>query len=131
MADSWAALAEAAIASGQLDFDPDKMDGCIRYCDDFIQELTLLRKRADLELYRETLGIGEPDIQTAQAIVKKFQEKARGGDGIPQESSAVGYIDSHIDYVTQIRDALQKVRDNYQTTDADSAANLGAVEVQQ
>ncbi|NLU83614.1 hypothetical protein [Rhodococcus sp. HNM0569] len=131
MADSWAALADAAIASGQLDFDPEKMDGCIRYCDDFVDKLQQLRNRAYRELYMEKLAIGEPDIETAQAIVKKFQEKARGGGSIAQESSAVGYIDSHIEYVRQIRDALQKVRDNYQATDDESATNLGAVEVQQ
>ncbi|QNG17900.1 hypothetical protein G4H71_04755 [Rhodococcus triatomae] len=118
---SWQAFSAAAIGSGQLSLDPDKMRECINYCNDYVEDLQQLQNRASRELYYETLGIGEADIETSRLIVQKFQHKARGGGQIADESSAVGYLQAHIDYALDLRDSLQAVLDAYLTTDAQSA----------
>ncbi|QNG19845.1 hypothetical protein G4H71_15420 [Rhodococcus triatomae] len=118
---SWQAFSAAAIGSGQLSLDPDKMRECINYCDDYIRKLQRLQDRASDELYYETLGIGEADIETSRLIVQKFQHKARGGGQIADESSAVGYLQAHIKYARDLRDSLQAVLDAYLATDSQSA----------
>ena len=114
---------------GDLTMDLDGMLDCIAFCDSHIDDLRKLRRKAYTDLYVEHLGIGEDGFPPAKDLLTKYQEKARGGGRMPQHSSAVGYFQSLIEWVTDYRDGLQAARDGYLATDAATQTAFGSIEI--
>lgn len=114
-----------SVAAGeQFTMNPDGMRECIADCDNHIDELRELHRFARTELYVESLGIGEQGLESARQLLRKYQEKARGGGDMPEHSSAVGYFQGLIDWVTDFRDGLQAALDAYESTDRQNAAAI-------
>ncbi|WP_068273199.1 hypothetical protein [Aldersonia kunmingensis] len=112
---------------GQLSMDPEGMKGIIADCDKHIDELVQLQQRAYEDLYPETLGIGEDGFPPAKQLLTKYQHKARGGGSLPHHSSAVGYFDGLIAWVTDFRDGLQTALDAYVGTDGGTESRFNSI----
>ncbi|NLU81631.1 hypothetical protein [Rhodococcus sp. HNM0569] len=112
-------------AADAFSIDREGLVGMINLCDEQVTKMTRLAHRARRELWVESLGIGESDIQTAQAIVRKFQDKAIGGGNIPKGSSAVEYLESHAAWARNFGDALREALKKYEEQDAANAAAFG------
>jgi hypothetical protein len=114
---------------GDLTMDLDGMLDCIAFCDSHIDDLRKLRRKAYTDLYVEHLGIGEDGFPPARDLLTKYQEKARGGGRMPQHSSAVGYFQSLIEWVTDYRDGLRAALDAYAKTDAAAQDAVRSIDI--
>ncbi|WP_068273203.1 hypothetical protein [Aldersonia kunmingensis] len=115
---------------GQLEMDPDGMRDCIAYCDNHIEEIRVLQRKAYNDLYPETLGIGEHGFEPARQLLAKYQPKARGGGSLPKHSSAVGYFQGLIEWVTDFRDGLQTALDAYLVADFGTEASFNSIGIE-
>lgn len=121
-------ITDYAAGGGQFTMDPEVMRKAIAHCDRHIEDLTALQQEAYRDLYKESLGIGEAGgFGPAEQLVRKYQHKARGGGFLPAHSSAVGYFQALIGWVTDFRDGHQAALDAYLATDAANAAENDAI----
>ncbi|NLG56384.1 MAG: hypothetical protein GX542_12200 [Rhodococcus sp.] len=107
----------------------ERMRAAISQADAYIEDLRDYVGRANRELYVETLGIGEDDIETARQVVNKFKDKARGGGQIAVESSAVGFLEACATWMEAYRDNLQSELDNYLGTEQQNTGTFTGQDV--
>ncbi|MEV0945339.1 hypothetical protein [Rhodococcus sp. NPDC049939] len=124
---AWKQITEAAVSEGHLRVDPEGLRRCIKMCQDHADEMRRIAERARTDLWIESLGIGEHELESAKLLTQKFNDKAIGGGKIAYESSAVGLLMSHADYASDMKATFEAVLRAYEEQEGITASSLGQI----
>jgi hypothetical protein len=122
----WKAFTENVVGGGRLELDPAGIEQCIKLCEAHAELMADLADNARHKLRATNLGIGELDIDSAKELVRKFDEKAVGGDDIEFANTAVGLFGAHQAYAKDMKSMFEAVLARYNEQDSAIAANLGS-----
>ncbi|QNG21217.1 hypothetical protein G4H71_03180 [Rhodococcus triatomae] len=127
MASSWKPVLDSALSGGPLSVDPDGLRRCIQLCQDHADAMGRFAERARHELRVDSLGIGEADLESAQLLMEKFNDKALGGGQIAFESSALGLFRAHQSFARDMKSTFEGVLRAYEEQEGITVDNLGSV----
>ncbi|QNG19859.1 hypothetical protein G4H71_15350 [Rhodococcus triatomae] len=122
--EDWKAFAESCAAHA-FSIERDGLVRLVALCDQHAADMQRFADRAKVELYVNTLGIGESELESARTLTAKFQDKAIGGGSIAHESSAVGVFEAHRDWARAMGDSFRAALRRYEEQDAVNAAGYG------
>ncbi|MCQ4117609.1 hypothetical protein [Rhodococcus tibetensis] len=122
----WKAFTENVVGGGNLELDPAGIEQCIKLCQEHAELMADLADSARQKLRATNLGIGELDIDSAEELARKFDEKAIGGDEIEFTNTAVGLFGAHQAYAKDMKSMFEAVLARYNEQDSVIAANLGS-----
>ncbi|WP_232320455.1 hypothetical protein [Rhodococcus sp. WMMA185] len=123
----WNRITAAALSEGSLRVDPEGLRRCITMCDEHAKNMRRMAERAREELWIESLGIGEHELESARLLIQKFNDKAVGGGKIAYESSAVGLLLSHERYALDMKATFEAVLRAYEEQEGITASALGQI----
>ncbi|WP_084721722.1 hypothetical protein [Rhodococcus marinonascens] len=123
----WNQVTMAALSEGHLNVDPEGLRRCIKMCQDHAENMYELAEQARKDLWIESLGIGEHELESARLLIKKFNDKAVGGGKIAHESSAVGLLFSHQRYALDMKATFEAVLRRYEEQEGITASALGQI----
>ncbi|AOW94562.1 hypothetical protein BFN03_07170 [Rhodococcus sp. WMMA185] len=115
------------MSEGSLRVDPEGLRRCITMCDEHAKNMRRMAERAREELWIESLGIGEHELESARLLIQKFNDKAVGGGKIAYESSAVGLLLSHERYALDMKATFEAVLRAYEEQEGITASALGQI----
>ncbi|MEV0946557.1 hypothetical protein [Rhodococcus sp. NPDC049939] len=123
----WPKITAAALSEVYLRVDPEGLRRCISMCEAHADAMFEMADRAGRELWIETLGIGEHELESARLLTQKFNDKAVGGGKIAFESSAVGLLQSHANYALDMKATFEAVLRRYEEQEGIAASSLGRI----